>query len=661
MKKFLQKYHTYVVCLVAVICLGGALLLFEHEMLWKMQELNLWLGSRQFLRELMVVPGGALSWLSTWFTQFFYYPTLGVALLCAWWLLLMWLTKRAFCISDRWAFLTLVPVVLLLMTIVDLGYWVYLLKLPGHGFVATIGTTVAIALVCAYRSLPDKVVLRIAFIALTCIAGYPLMGVYGLAAALLMGFTPRPSSHVPRLSMLTVSVVCAVAVPLLFYRFVYYETNLTNLYHAALPLYIITEHHYVFYIPFVLLALCYLMMALSSRGQEFKRAREVAGQARDEEAGMRGSRVLEGSSVPAGRAQGFKSQRPTANGQSSKSKVQSPKFKVQWKQVWMEVACIVILAIGLFFSWFKDENFHHELVMEHSIAQLNWQGVLDEAAAQKDEPTRAIVMMRNLALSRLGRQGNEMYNYRNGSKKYEAPFPMSLLLMAGPLVYYHYGLPNYCTRLSMEMGVEFGFNVEYYKYLARCAILTGEEQLARKYLDILRQTLFFGRWADETSQLIGNQDLIASHPEMAFITHMMHYNNSLTSEQGYVERFLMRRLSENTYTDDPIFQEQKLLASLWMRDVKMFWLHFNGYVKQHPGEPVPTHYQEAALLYGALSGQNTDKWPVDVSVRESYRLFNEVAQRYDDQEIGVVREALYPLFGNTFFYDYYLMSNLPEY
>ena len=63
----------------------------------------------------MVVPGGMLSYLGAFFSQHFYYPWIGVILLCGWWLLLMWLTEQAFNIPDKWKVLTLIPVAILLV------------------------------------------------------------------------------------------------------------------------------------------------------------------------------------------------------------------------------------------------------------------------------------------------------------------------------------------------------------------------------------------------------------------------------------------------------------------------------------------------------------------------------------------------------------------
>ena len=182
----MKKYCYIAVWTVALVVIAGALLLYEGDLLWKSQQLNLFLCTSLFFHEQLVVPGGLLTWVGTFFTQFFHWPWVGVSLLCGWWLLLMVLIRRTFRVPRLWSGLMLIPVGLLLLTIVDMGYWLYMLKLQGHFFVSTIGTTAVVALLWAYRCVPAKWYLRTVFVFLTCALGYPLLGIYGLAASLLM-------------------------------------------------------------------------------------------------------------------------------------------------------------------------------------------------------------------------------------------------------------------------------------------------------------------------------------------------------------------------------------------------------------------------------------------------------------------------------------------
>ena len=98
-----------------------------------------------------------------------------------------------------------------------------------------------------------------------------------------------------------------------------------------------------------------------------------------------------------------------------------------------------------------------------------------------------------------------------------------------------------------------------------------------------------------------------------------------------------------------------------MKDPRAFWARFADYIQLHPGNEMPIHYQEAAYLFGTEEGRNLSHVPFDQQVKDSYASFTQVASKYEGQDVEPVREVLYPLFGNTFYYDYYLMSNLSQY
>ena len=591
----MKRYLPLTIWGAMLLVIASVLLSLENDFLWKLQEQNLFLDTSLFFEERMAVPGGLLSWVGTYLTQYFYNPWMGVTILCLLWLLLMWLITRAFELPAQWSALALVPVGLLLITIVDVGYWVYMLKLQGHVFVATLGAIAVTLLLWVFRLLPWHFSFRGLIMVIFAALGYPLFGIYGMAAVLLMGIW---SWRLERWSLRRkigygmLALSSAIVVPLMSYRQLYHQINLANIYYAGLPLYYVSEEHHVYYIPYYLLVLFFVVMAL----------------------------------------------------------VPLKQVKVA-KSVIIQGVVLVALGVGVAMSWFKDENFHHELRMQHCIEQNDWRGVLKEAALQKDEPTRAIVMMRNLALSRLGRQGEDMFNYENGSKAYAAPFGMRLMLVAGPLMYYQYGMLNYSSRLSTEMGVEFGWRVDNLKLLAKCALLRHEQQQARKYLKLLKHTTFYEEWADEVETL----------PELQSVKRMMHYDNVLSGDQGNIESFLMNRLDECTDTTDLFFQEQTLLASLWTKNINNFWYHFTDYVRLHPKARIPRYYQEAAYLYCMIEGrEDVNRMPFDESVKQSFNNFAMAAERYDNADVDVARKAL-QAYRHTYFYDYYLMRQLPEY
>ncbi len=608
------KRHAYAgLWLVALAVAAGVLLACEHHQLWKVQELNLFLWTPLFLKQQLVVSGGLLSWLGCFFTQFLYQPWLGVLLLCAWWWLLMWLLKRAFRLDGRWAGVLLIPVALLLAADMDMGYWIYTMKLRGWFFAATIGTTAVAALLWAFRVLPGRHGLRQAFIVLVTIAGYPLFGAYALAAALLMGLWAWCIEHSRGMAAanLLLALLCVVAVPLLYYRFVYYQTNLVNIYWTALPVFRIMNTYYLYYLPYYLLAAFFVMLTIVGwRKEESEKGKEVRGM-------WKGDRKV-----------------LLANG-----------------------VLLAAIAVGVALSWFKDENFHHEVAMQHYVEQVRWGDVLKEGARQTDEPTRAIVMLRNLALSRLGRQGEEMYRYPNGSKLPQSVFPVQASLVVGSMVYYNYGMLNDCHHLCLEAGVEYGWRITHLTYMARAAMLNGDVKAMKKFTGVLKHTLYYAAWAEQLESLEHDRDRMAEAKETAPILHMLHYDDMAGADLGYTEKYLMGILSKMDSTD-PYCQEQCLLATLWAKDAKLFWPRFIQYVRLHPQERLPRHYQEAACLFATQQHADLNTLPLDATVKQSYQHFMQLLKQYDGRDIVEVRKALFPQFGDTYFYDFYLLNKM---
>ena len=583
----------------AYVCL----LAYESDFLWKAQELNLFLDTPLFFSQQMVVAGGLLTWAGCWFTEFFFHPWAGALWLLAWWVLLMLVTWRAFRVPRRWLLVLLVPVALLLATVVDMGYWLYYLKLRGHLFSATIGMTCAVAAVWLYRLVTPRWSLRTCYAALAAVLLYPLLGFYALLALLLMALL---SWRLPdmkggqRLLATVVAVLAGVAVPLFYYRFHYYQTNITDIYTVALPLYkIANEWDASLYTPYVLLALCYALLALAYG------------------------------------------------------------LKADCRPLWWGVGQTVLataLVAGVGLSWYDDYNFHTELKMQRCLDRDDWQGILDEASHPQEEPTRAIIMMRNLALFRLGRQGDEMYHYLTGAAESKAGFCVHMTQIVGKSIYFNYGLLNYCYRWCLEDGVEFGWRAEHLKHLARCALVNGEWQVARKYLRLLRHTRHHSQWAKRQEHFLGHEGLLRADASYGPVYHLLSPKDILSSDNELVEQFLMYHFV-NTPGDDPLYREQRLLSALWTKDIGTFWSCFFPYAEQHPHDRMPTHYQEAAYLYGQLEPNRVDisRMPFDEQVKRDYQSFMNDASLYVKGGEEYMRQMLYPRHGHTFYYEYYLI------
>lgn len=606
-----RKQHISFALLLPVIALAvvaWSLLTYEDNLLWKVQELNLHMDTWLFFEQQMVVPGGLLTWLGTFFTEFFYHTWQGVLMLCSWWALLMWLSAKALQVPMKWAVLMLVPVSLLLATNMELGYWIYFMKLRGYYFVATTGLTFAMASVWGYRSLPVK--LHPIAIVVAGVVLYPLLGAYGLLAVVLMGSVEKfKSLKVEKLLNLGLALLTVWLVPIIYYWTVYYQTNFDAIYLAALPVFELDKAYPEYYVPFILLGVFYVLCTIfDGRWKMF---------------GGRFSQLL--NSLPF--------------------------------HLFTSMVLLAIMAWGVHHYWYRDYNFEKELEMRRALEQNDWNGMLRAAARLEEEPTRAIVMMKNLALFRLGRQGDEMYHYKTGAKAYNAPMPVKLTQLVGCAIYYAYGQANYCYRWCLEDGVEYGWRADYLKYMTRCALVNGETEVAKKYIRLLKHTRFHKEWAEAQEQYVNHPETIKDNEEYAIVKRLLMQEDHLGSDSGLAEMYLMNTLLDvNSF--DPLVQELTLLSAMWKKDIGLFWPRFFNYANLHKGEHMPKHYQEAAYLYGHLEHQvDISQMPFDEDVVRSYNDFMELAQRCSGMTEEQMKPIFYPQFGRTFYYEYFLIRN----
>ena len=595
--------------LLTLTVLAIIMLLFEADLLWKVQQHNVFLNTSLFFHQMMAMPGGMLSYLGAFFTQHFYYPWVGVILMCGWWLLLMWLTKRTFNIPVRWTVVTVIPVAILLVANMDMGYWVYFMKMPGYFYAATIGTTVATALLWAFRSLPENKWISAAYVFVTTLVGYPLLGVYALVAVALMAVLAWRLSKEKSTNIVlsVIALLSIIAIPLLYYRYVYVGTNSNDIYRVGIPVFGIVDSYPNYYIPYYVLGLFFLLVSLTFSAERSERTIK----AKD----------------------------------------------------WILQGCVFAAVAGcVYHFWYKDANFHHELRMQRCIEQADWEGVVEEGEKQDGEPTRAIVMMHNLALSRLGRQCDEMYNFPKGSKRPNSPLPVYMFNVAGRMMLYQYGAMNECHRICMEEGVEYGWNVEQLRDLARTAMFNKEKQTARKFLDILRQTTYYGGWADHMESLLNDPQALAKDAETGPVSRMMHYTDRLDAVEGKVENALMTTLAEHD-ADDIYFQEQAVLAAMWTRNPDLFWPRFDHYVQLNGEENMPPRiFQEAAWLFANMQGQEgLDEWSLEPGVQENFSGFMRLLQQYKQAPSPSNRKYIYDYYGKTYYFEFFFLRDITYY
>lgn len=608
------------------------------DYLYAAQEHSLWLGTSMFRDDCMMVAGGAAQWLGCYLTQYFYYPQVGSLLLILLWALLYFLTLRTFRIRPAWSIVALIPCVALLCSEISIGYWLYYHKMPGYWFTQTISIIVMMAGLWLFRAIPSRFGKPLYVVAWTIVA-YPLIGSWALLGTLAMSLfavadgvglihqptdtdKPRWTAWVSSGTTAIIGILSIALVPLFYYYQHYTRMRIEDAWCVNFPLFqndvLVSEMKVL---PF------YIIVAA----------------------------VLAGAIVAI--VQVNKSKTTTATGIR-------PLHVTFWGIA--NVLLLITMYVIADRANFDNYNFHAELRMHRAIDESRWQDVLDECANAPGKMTRHMVLSKNIALMNTGDIGNKMFKYDNSGEPPYAPDSLGVHLVQtiGTQLYYNYGRANFACRWAIEDGVEFGFDVDDLKILVRTAMLNGEDDVAMKYINLLRQTTFHRAWAEERLAMVKDKELYHASTEYKNIAPLRNFNNTLDGDEGLCEMYIINYFS-NSHNKDPKFQEQTLVYALVQKDIQLFWPRFFNYAALHPNTEMPIHYQEAAYLYGNLE-HNVDisTMPFDAErIVKRYQQFqietqNLLRNGMSTEDVG---EAVKYKFGDTFWWFYFFCRNIHSY
>ena len=604
------------ICVLVFALLSWYFLMMRNaDVLYMQQMRSLFNDTSVFFQQYNAVPAGFLQWAGCYFTQLFYYPALGSGVLILMWIAIFFLLKKAFLTSSTQHLipLLLIPLVCLLVSEIDLGYWIYYHKNHGYCFSQTIGLLFASLLVCLFRS-ATSIKIKFGTIiasllgAVFLVGLYYYIGVYAMAAAAALGiimFLER------RWTSGAFYVIAAIATPFLF-RHLSDTMRSEQFFTAGIPVFesgniTNTSLSIPFWIALLMLILFPILNKVGERIKNVKAANIIS-------------------------------------------------------------SLLLVAVTGFSFGVledadYDDENYHAECKAYRDIDNMEWEDALYTIRQIQGTLTRQLIVFKNIALFNTGNIGYCMYDYDN---KGMTPTPSDSLIVhmantASPIIYLHHGMTNYAYHYCMEIQVEYGFNITELKVMALSSIINGEKKLAQKYLNILSRTMFHKKWAEHYLPLARNPKEIGKYPELAKINELHSYmSNNIDSDEGVCENYIINYFSD-TYTNaSKYLQEMCLAYSVISNNIQKFWRQYILYLQLHKGEKIPDLYQQAAYFYLDMVPTSSPdpkayNMQFDQKIIDRYNQFDQISQSllkngFSKESIARQTEAE---FGDTFWWTYY--------
>ena len=575
------------------------------HLLWKLQDLDYFSLDWNFFWDKIQHTGGFSSYLGSFFSQFFYQPWLGSIIYLLMLSLITFMTSKALDLKKRLFPLAFLPSLALLLTMTELGYLVYILKIDGYVFNSTVGVIFTLSGLLIFKKI-KKITYKIICIVLYLFVAYPLSGFYAILGGFLIFvyllkkyFSKREKSSI---IIAAVSILTIILVPYFYYFFVFEDLPLSELFTSNLPDFRLKGSETLLWLPFWLLTLTLVALTLLKKGHH----------------------------------------------------------KNNSKLIYRILPSVLFLSFILIVSKFsyEDENFKTEIKMQKESENDNWGEVLKLSRDQKDEPTRQILMNTKLAVYKLGMLGDKSFHYKNGNKRYDSPRPIHPMHTSGKFFYYQYGLMNYCYKWCMEDMVEYGMSVSVLKYFVLSSLFNGETVLAQKYNDVLKSTIYYRSWALEHQRFIDNPEEMKKESRFSNLFALTTIDDIIDLDQGMLENFISDFFA-NIKGGSKEIVELSIMFNLEMKNIDKFWprlFYWGGNIKK-----IPVHFQEAALLFQELEHKyDLEGAPFDKEVIDNFRNFLNVTKSNSSYPPEVVKRNIYNQFGKTYWYYYFFENLSPE-
>ncbi len=457
--------NVYLVTTLAFILFAYVMLAVKNSyMLRWYDEMSLFEPTRFFFRQCLYFPGGLMRYAGAWLTQLMYYPILGSSVIILLWLLMAWLTQKAFCLP-RMAFpLAFIVPIAMLVSIVQMDdAWVSM-KSVGYIYSNTLSYLFVVGAVRAFRIAGKRQWLAAILLLIT--AGcYFIAGFYALFAALigvifLIAGSIRDKKYWG-IFYATIIITAIIAIPNLYYEY-FQPTTVDNeyLYLKGLPDLLMEKFDKYLWLPFEVATAFLLLLAIISAFKGFPSSKWI---------------------------------------------------------LWLSVGTLCVSGIWCIYANKKNEQLRATVLMLRHLENNNWKGILSVMSNIKEPPNHTMCALNNLAIKNLGGIPDDINDMipRQIDARHSEKFTATAFINV-PVNYYD-GKFNTSYQWGMEHCVQYGKRVFYLKYMVKDALLNGEIELAKRYNDILLRTMYHRRWAEDINRYIADPSLIETNPEFKSI------------------------------------------------------------------------------------------------------------------------------------------------
>ncbi len=220
----------------------------------------------------------------------------------------------------------------------------------------------------------------------------------------------------------------------------------------------------------------------------------------------------------------------------------------------------------------------------------DWDGLV--RSQEKAQSSNIVVQYYyNLALSEKGELCSRMFFGRQNSGSFSLTLSRDDEHAARAMYFYYtIGLTGEAHHLAYEQMVQHGYRPENIKMLIRTELIKGNFRIAERYINVLKRTMHYKKWAEKYEKMLNRIDLVNADPELGLKLRLLPHKDFFVVTEDFKNLELL--LQENP--DNKIAFEYKIAKLLLEKDLMELGSQIKK-LKDIGYSHIPRHMEEAIV------------------------------------------------------------------
>ncbi len=322
-------------------------------------------------------------------------------------------------------------------------------------------------------------------------------------------------------------------------------------------------------------------------------------------------------------------------------------------------SCVAIISGIASFAYNYDADKAQVFRFDYLVRNQRWQDIVDYADHVQPRDNFSL-QCTNLALAKRGLLGERMFDFhQNDIGSLVASYERNnTTCLATAEIFYHLGMINSAFRYNFDLQESILNNRKSGRFMRRmveCLIINHKYKAASKYINKLKQSMFYRAWALRAEACMESEDLVNEH-RIWGEKRRLRFKNEFLYNYSEIEK-MFGQLALQSDGENRLAWDYFCAALLLKGQLQNFAGYYHFAAEMFHQQAIYTHHQEALAFFWTLGHQSFEGFPYQLSPSLTQRLMA-FAREY--QQNPQNQNAWKQQFGNTYWFYYLTHKKLFE-